>query len=61
MPAPARTNAGGSSVVDDVILWALAAVGAFGATVWAGAQLATLVSHQRALPVGFAAAVEAAW
>jgi type IV secretion system protein VirD4 len=61
MPAPARTNAGGSSVVDDVILWALAGVGAFGATVWAGAQLATLVSHQRALPVGFAAAVEAAF
>jgi hypothetical protein len=60
MSAPGRNGAGGSSVLDDVIVWALAAAGALGATVWAGAQLAVLVAHQRSLPVGLSSAVQAA-
>jgi type IV secretion system protein VirD4 len=60
MLAPGRNGAGGSSVLDDVIVWALAAAGALGATVWAGAQLAVLVAHRRSLPVGLGSAVQAA-
>ena len=61
MPAPVRQGTGTSSVGDDIILWALGALGALGASVWAGAQLAALVSHRQALPAGLGAAVQAAF
>ncbi len=61
MPAPPRSPAGNSSVVDDIIVWAVAALGAVGAAVWGGAQLAALLSHHRALGVGLGAAVESAF
>jgi type IV secretion system protein VirD4 len=61
MPPPPRSAAGHSSVVDDIILWAVAALGAVGAAVWGGAQLAALVSHHRALGIGLGGAVQSAF
>ncbi len=61
MSAPVRQGAGSSSVADDIILCALAALGALGASVWAGAQLAALVSHRQVLPAGLGTAVQAAF
>ena len=49
----------GSSGLDELVMWALGAVGALGTTVWGGASLAALVAHRRALPVGFPDAVQA--
>ncbi len=47
MPAPPlRGPAGYSSALDDIILWAVAALGAVGAAVWGGAQLAALLWYQ---------------
>jgi type IV secretion system protein VirD4 len=60
IPAPpTRHGTGDSSVLDDVIVWGLAGAGAAAGTAWAGAQLAVVVSRQRALPVGLASAVQA--
>ncbi len=56
---PTRHGTGDSSVLDDVIVWAMAGAGAAAVTAWAGAQLAVLVSRQRALPVGLGSAVQA--
>jgi type IV secretion system protein VirD4 len=60
MPGPpTRHGTGDSSVLDDVIVWALAYAAAAAVTAWAGAQLAVVVSRQRALPVGLGSAVHA--
>lgn len=61
MAPPPRAGAGNDSVLDDVIIWALTAVGGVGATVWAGAQLAAVVSHRQFLPTGLGVAVESAF
>jgi type IV secretion system protein VirD4 len=50
---------GGSSGLDDVVLWVLAGLGGLGVGVWGGAQLAALASRRRTMPVGIGTAVQA--
>lgn len=51
--------AGGGTLVDDLVMWVLAALAAAGGATWGGAQLATLVGSGRPLPVGVGSAMQA--